>query len=93
MMRKAPNLIPSSDKLARRVEELDTIASVLPMERRDELAELLTDHDVETLRHLVNQGMGANTLRALTSDLAYCRPGRWQPPVAHSPGLPLKRCC
>lgn len=71
MMRKAPNLIPSSDKLARRVEELDTIASVLPMERRDELAELLTDQDVETLRHLVNEGMGANTLRALTSDLAY----------------------
>lgn len=55
----------------RRAEELDTIASVLPMERRDELAELLTDHDVETLRHLVNQGMGDNTLRALTSDLAY----------------------
>lgn len=71
MMRKAPNLIPSSDKLARRVEELDTIASVLPMERRDELAELLTDQDIETLRHLVNEGMGANTLRALTSDLAY----------------------
>jgi hypothetical protein len=55
----------------RRAEELDTIASFLPMERRDELAELLTDHDVETLRHLVNQGMGDNTLRALTSDLAY----------------------
>lgn len=55
----------------RRAVELDTIASVLPIERRDELAELLTDQDVETLRHLVNEGMGANTLRALTSDLAY----------------------
>jgi len=55
----------------RRAGELDTIAAVLPMERRDELAELLTDQDVETLRHLVNQGMGDNTLRALTSDLAY----------------------
>lgn len=54
-----------------RAHELDTIASVLPIERRDELAELLTDKDVETLRHLVNQGMGDNTLRALTSDLAY----------------------
>jgi integrase len=54
-----------------RAEELDTIAAVLPMERRDELAELLTDQDVETLRHLVNEGMGENTLRALTSDLAY----------------------
>ncbi|MBX5213951.1 site-specific integrase [Rhizobium sp. NLR10a] len=55
----------------RRAEELDTIAAVLPIERRDELAELLTNQDVETLRHLVNQGMGDNTLRALTSDLAY----------------------
>ncbi|WP_104668664.1 site-specific integrase [Ensifer adhaerens] len=54
-----------------RAEELDTIAAVLPHERRDKLAELLTDQDVETLRHLVNAGMGANTLRALTSDLAY----------------------
>ncbi|THV21080.1 site-specific integrase [Peteryoungia ipomoeae] len=57
--------------LAHRLGTLDTIAAVLPMERRDELAELLTDQDVETLRHLVNEGMGANTLRALTSDLAY----------------------
>ncbi|MFF0923522.1 site-specific integrase [Rhizobium leguminosarum] len=55
----------------RRAEELDTIAAVLPIERRDELAELLSDQDVETLRHLVNQGMGDNTLRALTSDLTY----------------------
>lgn len=55
----------------RRVQDLDTIAAVLPMERRDELAELLTDQDIETLRHLVHQGMGENTLRALTSDFAY----------------------
>lgn len=54
-----------------RAEELDTIASVLPIDRRDELAELLTDQDIETLRHLVNEGMGENTLRALTSDIAY----------------------
>ena len=55
----------------RRASELDTIAAVLPIERRDEPAELLTDQDVETLRHLVNEGMGANSLRALTSDLSY----------------------
>lgn len=47
----------SPTAVERRAEELDTIAAVLPIERRDELAELLTDHDVETLRHLVNQGM------------------------------------
>ncbi len=34
-------------------------------------AELLNDNDIETLRHLVNTGMGANPLRAITSDLAY----------------------
>jgi integrase len=57
--------------IERRAQELGAIAAVLPMERRDELAELLTDQDVETLRHLVHEGMGVNTLRALTSDLAY----------------------
>ncbi|KQV78149.1 tyrosine-type recombinase/integrase [Rhizobium sp. Root1220] len=61
----------SSRSIDRRIETLDTIAAVLPIERRDELADLLTDQDVETLRHLVNEGMGKNTLRALTSDLAY----------------------
>ncbi|MBY4611622.1 site-specific integrase [Rhizobium sp. 9T] len=65
------NLAPTTDALTRRAEALDTIAAVLPIDRRDKLAELLTDADVETLRHMVNEGMGANTLRALTSDLAY----------------------
>jgi len=60
-----------SRSIDKRIETLDTIAAVLPIDRRDELAELLTDQDVETLRHLVNEGMGENTLRALTSDLAY----------------------
>ncbi len=91
----------------RRAQELDTIASVLPMERRDELAELLTDQDVETLRHLVNEGMGANTLRPLTADLAYLNawslaatgnPLPWPAPEAlllkfgaHHPWDPAKR--
>ncbi|KAB2693697.1 site-specific integrase [Ochrobactrum sp. Kaboul] len=61
----------SSGSIEKRTETLDTIAAVLPMNRRDMLAEVLTDQDVETLRHLVNEGMGENTLRALTSDLAY----------------------
>ena len=61
----------SSPSLEKRAGELDTITAVLPIERRDKLAEILTDQDVETLRHLVNEGMGENTLRALTSDLAY----------------------
>ncbi len=71
MMGKPPVSLSTNELVSRRVQELDTIAAVLPMERRDELAELLTDQDIETLRHLVNEGMGANTLRAVTSDLAY----------------------
>jgi hypothetical protein len=41
-----------------RAEQFDTIAAVLPIDRHDELAELLIDQDIETLRHRVNQGMG-----------------------------------
>lgn len=62
-------LAPNADGIARRAEALDTIAAVLPIDRRDKLAEILTNQDVETLRHLVNEGMGDNTLRALASDL------------------------
>ncbi|MEL4377661.1 site-specific integrase [Brucella cytisi] len=64
-----PDPLPSNVHI--RAEQLDTIAAVLPMNRRDMLAGILTDDDVETLRHLVNEGMGENTLRALASDLAY----------------------
>jgi hypothetical protein len=39
---------------------------MLPIKRRDELAELLTDQDVEMPRHPVNAGIGENPLRALT---------------------------
>ncbi|HTO34175.1 MAG TPA: site-specific integrase [Pararhizobium sp.] len=70
MNRPAPSKAVSSS-IERRAGELDTIAAVLPIDRRDKLAELLTDQDVETLRHLVNEGMGDNSLRALASDLAY----------------------
>lgn len=61
----------SSGSIEKRTETLDTIAAVLPLNRRDRLVGLLTDQDIETLRHLVNEGMGENTLRALISDLAY----------------------
>gem|GEM_PF-1751605 len=83
----------SHTSVERRAEELDTIASVLPLERRDELAELLTDDDIETLRHLVNQGMGDNTLRALTSDLAYLEAWGSLPPDNPCPGRRPRRCC
>ena len=46
--------------ISARAAALDTIAAVLPIDRRDQLAALLTDQDVETLRHLVSQGIGEN---------------------------------
>jgi hypothetical protein len=57
----------------RRSHELNTIAALLWLDRREELAELLTDQNAEALRHLhlVNEGMGHNTLRAPMSNLAY----------------------
>ena len=61
----------SLDAESRRALQLDTLSAILPMDRRDRLAQLLTDEDVATLRHLAREGMGENTLRALASDLAY----------------------
>lgn len=57
--------------LEHRIEQLDTFAAILPAGRCEQLAQLLTDDDVETLRHLAREGMGENTLRALTSDFGY----------------------
>ncbi|MER9248859.1 site-specific integrase [Mesorhizobium sp. M0590] len=62
---------PASDQKLRRAEALDALESVLPFDRRDFLADILTDDDVETLRHLAREGMGENSLRALASDLGY----------------------
>ena len=62
---------PSIEDVTRRAEELDALDAILPYGRRDQLAVLLTDHDVSTLKHLAQEGMGENTLRALASDLGY----------------------
>lgn len=60
-----------SDAVLRRSEQLDALDAILPFDRRDQLAAILTDDDVATLKHLASEGMGDNTLRALSSDLAY----------------------
>lgn len=59
------------DPTIRRALELDALAAILPIDRRDRLAELLTDDDIATLKYLAKEGMGDNSLRALASDLAY----------------------
>ncbi len=61
----------SAERETRRALQLDALSGILPMERRDQLAKILTDDDVATLRHLAKEGMGENSLRALASDLAY----------------------
>ncbi|WP_158816044.1 site-specific integrase [Methylocapsa sp. S129] len=60
-----------ADPETRRALQLDALSAILPMDRRDRLAQILTDDDVETLKHLAREGMGENSLRALASDLAY----------------------
>jgi integrase len=74
-----------------RAQELDALDAILPFNRREKLAGLLTDEDVATLKHLARQGLGANTMRALASDLAYLeawafaatgRPLPWPAPEA-----------
>lgn len=57
------------DAILRRAEELDALGAILPFDWRDQLVALLTDDDVATLKHLAQEGMGENTLRALASDL------------------------
>jgi hypothetical protein len=61
----------AEDQQLRRENELDALAGIVPASQREALATLLTDEDVATLKHLAEQGMGANTLRALASDLGY----------------------
>jgi len=96
-----------SDAVQRRAVELDALDAILPFDRRDQLATLLTDDDVATLKHLAGEGMGENTLRALASDLGYletwCQlaagtPLPWPAPealllkfVAHHLWDPIKR--
>ena len=50
---------------------IDALAGVLPMATRDRLAESLTPAELDTLTHLAKTGTGPNSLRALSSDLAY----------------------
>lgn len=70
-MPKCPLPAVPSDAVIKRSEQLDALDAILPFDRRDQLVAILTDDDVETLKHLASEGMGENTMRALASDLAY----------------------
>lgn len=75
--------MPSQDAETRRSLELDALGAILPIDRRDQLAKILTDDDVETLKFLAREGMGENTLCALASDLAYLE--AWSLAATQSP--------
>ena len=70
MARRPLPAIPN-DAVLKRSTELDALDAILPFDRRDQLAAILTDDDVETLKHLASEGIGDNTMRALASDLGY----------------------
>lgn len=52
-------------------DRLGALISVVSFERQDLVTELLTEADLNTLKHLARKGTPENSLRALTSDLAY----------------------
>jgi hypothetical protein len=61
MTQKSPTTPIGNQAVLKRAEELDALDAILPFDRRDQLAALLTDDDVATLKHLAQQGMGDNT--------------------------------
>lgn len=74
--RSPPSPSASIDEsAARKTEALDSLAAILPAlagpERTDQLVSLLSEEDIATLRHLAQEGIGENSLRALTSDCSY----------------------
>jgi hypothetical protein len=64
--------LASSASQNRRAKQLDALAAVLPMASADRYAEVLTDADVATLKHLAHTRMGANRLRALAYLEVWC---------------------
>jgi integrase len=60
-----------SAEALRRAERLDELEAIFSFHRRNFLATVLTDDDVEMLCRLGRQGLRDNTVRALASDLVY----------------------
>ncbi len=52
-------------------DRLGALITVVSFERQELVSELLTEADLKTLKHLARKGTPENSLRALTSDLAY----------------------
>ena len=72
----------SADASRRPPAPPDALAAILPAAGA-QAAFALPEADAATLRHLAAQGMGANTLRALASDLTYLE--AWSEAVTGGP--------
>lgn len=68
-MSKPPSLPDKPSEAAQ--APLDALASILPGQGSLASGRCLTQEDRATLRHLAADGMGANSLRAIASDLNY----------------------
>jgi hypothetical protein len=65
----------------RRALQLDALAAILPMDRRDWLAELVTDDDFETLDHLARRYEAKRPWGARVGSRLFWRSGRTPPPA------------
>ncbi len=74
-MARSSAAAPSRQSVDPARRSLKGLEGLIPYSQHDRLSGLLSDTDLATLRHLVTTGIGVNTLRALTSDLAYLE--RW----------------
>jgi integrase len=64
-------LMHNNDKTPKNDTDIDLLSSILPKPLRKNMSNILTPDDIATLRHLAEQGIGKNSLRALASDFAY----------------------
>lgn len=86
------NSSETSTVIRHRSEAGDALEAVLPFDRRDFLDGLLTDDDVEALRQLAKEGIGANCSGRCHQILAISKPGHFALLVSPSPGRHLKHC-
>lgn len=93
MVGRRKSIDVTADSILHRAEQLDALDAILPFDRRGQLAALLTDDDVATLKHLASEGMGDNTLRALASDLGYLEAWCQLATGSPSPGRRRKAYC
>jgi hypothetical protein len=80
------DLSPTGSAMLKRAEELDALDAVLPFDRRDQLAELLTDDDVATLSIWPARAWVTIPCGRWHPISPISKPGVLSPPALPSPG-------